>query len=178
MNKMVNLETLYTRASQDTLELGITWYARHRADLVVVAKKYHIPLASIAATVAVLSPGVMWDLVIKHLDEFIETGKGMPGYGKNLEKGKRALTGDLTVIRGVKVQAFYDNLVNPYSQRVTIDRWAYRAWLGDYAYMPKSSEIARVYTQVESDYKTFAESLGLQPCAFQAVVWVQVQQES
>jgi len=165
-----NLDNLYTLANQDDLA-GLQWYAEHQTWIQETAGRLDLPFEHLAAAVAILSPGVPWSKLCERLEGWVTTGQGMPGYQANLRKARQALAGDLSVVRGPKVQAFYANLCGDYSQ-VTVDRWAYRAWLGELgAVIPSGKHIQNHYKKIAADYQEAAAAVGLLPAHYQAVVW-------
>lgn len=163
---------------------GLEWYTQAHRWAVHVAKVSGYQLELVCAVTAVLSPGVSWE-VNKRDAWNILTAKDKRGvvvstYGLNKRKAIHMLeTGDLTVLKGRKVSAFYHNIFDPAcKQHVTIDRHAVRACYGKSGLDMSADDIppprsAKRYNHFAELYKRLAEKYSLTPNQVQAIIWVE-----
>ena len=157
---------------------ALGWYHDAYALCVELSAKYNISVVVIAALIAVLSPSIRWDYNMVaakiYLDAFT-TGKPQPsvsGYSRNRNKAWLILqTGDVTLVSGLKVLAFFRCIMGFYHD-VVVDRHAIRAWLGIEDANGSIKFPKCVNERCADDYRTLANEEGVTPAAAQAAVWV------
>ena len=181
-----NLLRVYNLATQDQLDRGIRWYEHANHWVHQGATNYSLPFHTVAAITAALSVNNKWEWnkrdVIYLLNNLRE-GKRNPA-NMNITTFKQQIWTaigiydfqDPTLLSGQKVLQFYEDITNPHSideNAVTVDIWAYRAWIFDSkAHVPTMS--SKTYYTISKDYFTGAEQVELLPREFQAVVWLVV----
>ena len=174
-----------------------SWYFQANEDVKLLADWYRVDFELVAAVVAVLSPAQRWDwdtvngiiypnlnaasavlnAYVKGYDIDSIMGKGRGGgYSQNKKKAWHILqTGTIEQVKGPKVFAFFDNLLNPSTSKlVTADRWIGRAFLND-ANFPDSYLSAiygkKAYSILSGAISTIANIFGVSPLAAQAGIW-------
>lgn len=156
------------------------WYQSAHAECSVLADRANLPLETVAAMVAVLSPALRWERNIAAARAVID-GTSTSAYGANVRKAQRLLAGDApsSVVSGPKVTAFYNLLRDPSdSNELVLDSIAVLLALGrdpskvtnedakPYLGRPRALRaIARAYRKVAAD-------LGILPHVLQATTWV------
>jgi hypothetical protein len=186
--KRANLLDYWAAATGPEVEEGILWYTRARAEVLEIADKAcpnwreTVKVPWLIAAAAILSPRKPWDFVLMGINALLgalDRGDDLlsvtvPGFKACHRKAVKALHGDLSGLSGPKVCAFYDNLLNPVTSRaVTVDCWAYRAYLDD-LHRPARWISQKQFDEVAEAYRAAAAEIGAIPCQFQAVVWVVV----
>ncbi len=192
-----NLQTILNQAtSADRIE-GLTWYQKARNEINYIAQEKDIPFIVTAAVVALLSPGKAWHQNVPAASEVIDIwlhGGGPKDVTFGLGAGRLPVTKAFRALEvwhkeqvitleywqgvvgalnpnGPKVPAFFDNLVNHDSLRVTIDSHALAAWIGRKANGSLGFKES-VYTLVEYQYQELAKRNGLKPYQLQATIWL------
>lgn len=149
------------------------WYAEQRAFLVEVAGRVGLPLRTVAAVVAALSPHVSWELQTRDIEPFLtaerkrrDTGRHA-GFRANVVKARRILRGEVPerVLRGDKVRAFYRALLGD-RHAIVIDRHM-AAIVGEERALDKAGR----YGTLASALRRVAARLGLAPADCQAMIW-------
>jgi len=175
-----NLIAFYNLATSAERIEGLYWYNNARMSACDLSAKYKLPFPVCCGVIAILSPGMPWvknveyaELVIQMaLAGFEPSDYKVATYGNNKTKAhKLVLTGDLSLVSGDKVSSFYENILDPMSQAVTVDRHAIKAWLGFQGgggvHIPP-----KLYPRVAEDYRKAAQTIGVTASGFQAVCWV------
>jgi hypothetical protein len=183
----------YDCATDTQIANGCNWYATQNLVIQQAILPYrYVTLSNAVACVARLSPSVSWlknlenfhtlldclnysDSLVRMLSVSIQT------YNLNKLKAIQCLYGDITCVAetydktrnsGMKIANFAHNLLKPSDRSsVTIDRHAYRVWLGN-KFDHKKSITPSIYRIVSQDYLDTAKYLDLIPCEFQAILWV------
>jgi hypothetical protein len=151
--------------------------------------RHNIDILQAAGVIAAHSPGQQWERNIESADkliggfvagfrgeELIERYKGCSVYGKlALTKCESILLGEnpIEVLSGPKVLAFYDCIIDAWSEAVCIDRHARMCALG----LGRSETNSIVKSQAEFNWigKHFikvAAELNIRPYQLQAICWV------
>lgn len=193
MQKLVNSRGL----SQDTLQTNIAavysvvgnsnafWYEVAQETLLSDCMNFGIDYRTICAATAVLSPSLRWDKNLLTMRQIVRDwqGDGISGgymaYTANVHKAARLLSGanPLSVLGGLKVIAFYHNLLLPSTDTgfVTIDRHAINIALsGIDASARKSGDYtatAKAHKAIAAAYVHVAQSFGMLPQQLQAATW-------
>ena len=176
----------YDQATPEEIEEGISWYAMARREAIVIAARYGITYEQAAAVIAVLSPNVKWENNVQSAHRACEWYArfgalaripGYCGYGANVVKADRVLSGDIDAVSGPKVVAFFNAIMGDMST-VVVDIWAARAARS------KDRLKATMYTgsgempgaierrAMQKAYKNAAAKINVEPAHMQAIVWV------
>jgi hypothetical protein len=177
----------YDRATPEQRIEGVAWYGHARTFAADLARTYGHDLDQVAALIAVLSPQCDWDqnklaavnACARHRDGLKDL-PGYTGYGANVAKAFRILSGDLSALKGPKVEAFAAAIRGDLSH-VVIDAWAARAARSssdNLAKLFRSDEMpgTRERRAMAEGYRRAAAARGVDPAAMQAAVWVAVRE--
>jgi len=174
--KLVNrIDRWLQLATPEERDDGLSWYARAGEFCSVVAEECGFKTAAVAQCVAILSPQIDWDqnkrnavLLATTLDENIKI------FASKAQKNKAlaALLGEYELgPESRKTYSFAENISNPASLRVTVDRHAIQAALNNPDVIDLKITEKR-YREVEAAYQAVAKKHGLLPYQVQAIVWV------
>jgi hypothetical protein len=189
-NQVRNIISVYRQAFDHEVEAGTRWYKEAREFCEQLADKSNgkVHWTTVAAIVAVLSPGVTWDrnkldaedLILKYLTK----GKKVnpyryATYPVNVSKAEDIYATDpayesyYNIIKGkagFKTASFFTNILGDLSV-VTVDRHAYKVANNIYegGAVPMH---AKRYRDTASAYVKAAEILDIPPAIVQAVTWV------
>jgi hypothetical protein len=177
IDKVSNILRIYHAATEEEKNSGLSWYLEAREYSKELSEKYSIRFEVAAAVLAALSPLNYWNRNKVDAENTIKFHRGLGGYPRsttpkrNIEKALKILkTGKiLKYLSGDKVTRFFENIINPNSNRVTVDRHAIAIALNDRSI---KSIPARYYGDFETAYKQAAKIVGLRPNRLQAVTWV------
>lgn len=178
-----NLLNHYANSSGDDKFNGVNFYPNAYNVCKTVADSTAYEVHQIAAVMAVVSPGLIWDgnevapKVLADLhwngvpgDQWREFGLG--AYPTNLLKAERILDEEMDALRGPKTTNFYLNIMGDY-EAVTVDRWMVRAMLND-PFVHKNDMAPSnydVYQYMASVVEEAARLVQLPPAHMQAIVW-------
>jgi hypothetical protein len=176
-----NVLYVYSTASPDDMSEGMNWYSEAFNYCKRVSEDYGIDIDRVVALVSVISPGLIWggNLTIpeKIIDLWqrgvpVHEWQGFQCWPKNLEKAETILNGDLSVMNGPKVNAFFRNIKGE-TEPVTIDRWSIRVAMDDPKLGGGQIEPSgkQVYEALVNVYKEVGEIVGQEACDVQAVTW-------
>ena len=170
-----NIIDCYQSATEAQQMAGENWYwmARHLAE--DLADKHDLPVENVAYAIAALSPVTDWITNQIAATEVCDTGFTRFQSGANIHKANRCLAGELTALRGPKVERFAEAIVNPLGDTTAcIDRHAFSIWMGT-----KQTDIQQKVLQRKGAYEivadAFAEAakiLDVPVHTVQAVTWV------
>lgn len=177
-----NLLKIYSLAYAEEIEAGTNWYTKANLWAQGVANKYSLNLDLVIDITAAISPNNQWErnksdteLVIKSWLE----GETDPAnikcctYNTHVGLALDMLHSGTSKLSGPKVTAFAHNIRNPQSvgdDVVTIDIWAYRAWIWDSrAKITINDEMSKTCA---TDYIAGARKVAHCPRDFQAIVWL------
>lgn len=180
----------YDRADDAQRTEGTTWYGDARTFCAQLAAQSPYTFEQVAHVVAALSPQVKWGpnmaATIAAVDahrtapDTLAAGEldGYVGYRANVVKAGRILDGDLSALRGPKVEAFAAAIMGDLSH-VVVDVWATRAARGQRdndarAYADDEMPGAREHRAIAEAYRRAAKLRGVEPAVMQAVAWVTV----
>jgi len=172
------LARLYALCPEHLRADGRAWYAAARAFVRNLAAARGLDPRTVAAAVAVASPGVSWTEQTRRFEAFAAEAlsgapaPSFPGYRRNSTKAAAILVQGLAPGRmptGPKVAAFAAALAGD-DAAVVVDRHAVSAALA----RPIGG---RGPTKIETDaarsaFRLAAEAAGETPCAFQAILWL------
>jgi len=168
-----NLLQWYDKANSRELNEGREWYAIAAADCKALSKRYNVEFERIVFATAALSPGLQWEKNIAAVKTVLDGGHPGGCYPSNIEKAYHILFDESDwkrFLSGPKVENFASN-ISGNSDKVTIDRWAFRAWSNRKDY-PTLSE-SEIF-EIAADYRSAAAKVDLTPSEFQAVVWIMI----
>lgn len=167
----------YSKATQDQLNRGLHWYDEAKRQCEILAMYYGIPTNVAAAIVAILSPACQWERNLRDAAQLLSRREKavVTTYRRNKEKALKLLEcGDLSLVSGNKVSAFFANLMGDHTV-VTVDRWAAKA-VGIDGH--KVSTNGALYRRIANAYKEAAQRVGISPAQFQAIVWLVIREHS
>jgi len=178
MSKQVYRDLL-ARADSDDIKRGLAWYPdNHKKVLALAAETGYSP-QQVAGVIACLSPMVEWNLNLRMAERFLKAkGKvrrGIAGFERNRQKARDVLAGDLEVIRGPKVRAFYETLLDPEHAVPVIDTQMIAAFFEGTAYrddLKIVSQAKKRLAPIHAAVKELAEERKWSISAMQAVLWV------
>ena len=174
--KMANrIEHWLGLATGEELEQGLSWYFDAQCFCSVIAQELNFKAAAVAQTVAILSPQIDWEtnkanavLIATSMNPSIK----IFATRAQKEKALAALAGEYTLGESSrKTYSFADNIANPDSTRVTVDRHATKVALNDRT-ADQVRITTRMYRDIEKAYQLVAEKRGLMPYQVQAIAWV------
>lgn len=160
------------------------WYLEERQKIETVAAWYNLPVDTVTAVVAVLSPLRRWRFNIDDAIITIESWRrnvdptdvkalgGWPAGKKNtVVRAYRILdTNDTSIVAGPKVTRFYRNLMGIDLNDVTVDSHAYHIWIGSWS--KESVQFTEtLYMLAQEAYQKIAEEFGMSAASLQALTW-------
>ena len=165
-------------ADSEELREGAAWYEKANAMVHSFAVQNDITPQRAAGIIAVLSPMVEWSLNVRAAEEVIRKkskARGVPGFSLNRKKALKVLHGDLSVIRGPKVEPFYQTLLDPNHGEPVLDTHMISAFYSDRT-LPKNELVKVGQTKrreklVEA-IKILAGEKGWTVARTQATIWV------
>jgi len=151
------------------------WYHHAKDDVAMMAAHYGLEFETVAAIVAVLSPGNKWASNVGAADAVLSGHTQVAAYPANIAKAKKILaTGDTSIVTGPKVTVFFRSLVDPTSveNEMVLDGHAINIWRGERRPLkgqvsPTKSERA----QMLADYAEAAKRSGMTIQGVQALTW-------
>lgn len=173
------------KISDTNSSAGRHWYSAAHDEAVSLSEKYPISTERAAAIIAVLSPGTSWEQNIKDAWELCEFKHDaiVTTYPLNKHKALAIFEGRplFDYVRGNKVRSFFDNIARPeISTAVTLDRHMLRFMLQskDDRELQKVFSSSRNYSAMSERIRRHAYKRGLKPHELQAMLWLQVREDS
>lgn len=165
-------------------QAGTVWYKHANQLCIALSEETGTPLANVCGVLAALSPQVSWDANIRSCEAVVRMGKidkAYTGYKANVEKAYLCLSVDpLEILGGLKVLAFYKNILDPASSEdVTIDTHIARVLFDKMSL--ESNEIAYVFSkrgniEAQVAVQKEAKKRRVKPHVLQASLWVCVRE--
>lgn len=173
-----NILSVYHRAGRGEIDAGLRWYLSANEEAERISKTFKRSLIEVSAVIAVLSPGLRWERNVGAAERVIAKlpldGLGVRWYD-GVRKAERILQGEPCglVVKGNKVNAFWDNIAFPYTTRkVCVDGHAYAIWSSDRTSLDEVPSISDdLYLRIEDDYIRAASVVGVRPLQLQAITW-------
>jgi len=177
-----NLSAVWSLATPDEVAHGIRWYREANSTARELAERYGVTLPQAVGVIAAISPGSRWEKNLEDAEALLAAyvyAEPLPAVGtygrRNVEKARAILRGGdpLEILGGLKVRAFYANILNPDTPGpVTVDRHARGA-----AYQLRGDAAAEIRSDAEYRYLADhfargARKVGLLPHEYQATLWV------
>jgi hypothetical protein len=174
LDNLDNLRRVWDQADFTDYAEGMLAYPRYHTTLDHLAKRYGYPIRSVVGVFAALSPNNDYMNNLRSTVSLLRGSERTSTYIACRQRAQRCLRGDdfLEFTRGPKTRAFYSNIMDPFDNwHVTIDGHAYCAWVGRRMTMKQVVYLKFPYEHVADGYRLVAESVGVLPCQFQAVLW-------
>ena len=178
---MKNLVSIYRKIDGDTVSKGLAWYRDCHTIVASLAARYGHSVDKVAGIFAALSPGTNYEQNKRDCEAMLKIHAGLlhghkyQTYGQNVGKARAILNSSADPLTffsdktGPKTRNFYLNILNPGNpEPVTIDRHAFAIATGE----TYTGLRGPLYRQIAEHYRKAAQKLGLVPCEFQAVLWV------
>lgn len=158
-------------------DYGQKWYADAHDFAWKISNTYGITLEQAAGLMAATSIRTRWDA---NLRDALLAAAGLLTVGLRIRIDKAAaimaLPEDdagqeavLNILRGPKIKAFMQNILDPQGRVATIDVWMCRAFG-----VPHKDAKGKTYDQMQEAVRIVADSLEVPVPTLQAIVWVLV----
>ena len=171
-----NIVDTFERATEQAKFEGEDWYTEAQAICVEVAAENGCELEDSAGVMAILSPQLDWESNVDALHEFFREGRARQQSQINNDKAVKAAWGDHDAIRGVKVRAFWQAIVDPYGESdPVIDRHAVGVYCGYTVSDKDRKKLDRkdVVPRIQAAYREAARIVNEHVHTLQAVTWSQ-----
>ena len=170
-----NIIDVYESATEEQQMAGSNWYwmARHLAE--ELADRHEYPVENVAYAIAALSPVTDWITNQIAASEVCATGFTRFQSGANIHKANRCLAGELSALKGPKVERFAEAIIDPVGNSTAcIDRHAFSIWMGTKQTDVQQKVLQRkgAYEMVADAYAEAAQILDVPVHTVQAVTWV------
>jgi hypothetical protein len=177
-----NLLKIHSLAYAEEIEAGTDWYTKANQWAHGIAETYSLNVDLVIDITAAISPNNQWERnktdTVRVIKAWME-GETDPSeincctYNTNVGLALDMLYSGVSKLSGPKVTAFAHNIRYPQSvgdDVVTIDIWAYRAWVWDSrAKITINDEMSKTCA---TDYIEAARKVARCPRDFQAIVWL------
>lgn len=179
-NMWWNLYRVLGMATPEDIDMGRKWYYNAHVWAKNVAEKHGLDLAKVVDVTAALSQNNKWE------NNIIDTERVLTAWRYGIEDPKlirattyhKAVYNALDILNGVgapegaKIECFAHNMMYPDldDDVVTIDQWAWRAWVWDSdAHKFLSRNLIK---RISEDYVWLARQQGYVPHELQAIIWL------
>lgn len=182
-----NIQSVLKQAKPSDYSEGAAWYRNARLFSYRVSRQYGVSLRKVCAMLAALSPRNKWArnqsdcenliaCLVGRTNEFPKCGT----YGAMVRKAVKIFHSKddstdtmLTLLNGQKITAFFLNIYDCNSQRVTVDTWIQLISLGKYIETVKRPVLTKNdYKLIEESIREVASTKKIAPPVLQAVLWV------
>ncbi len=167
-----NILATYALANSHERANGLAWYFEANT---IARELGNGDVAFGAALLAVLSPLEKWERNVAVARHAVAYGYPYPTTGDKTGKVTRLLSGEnpADVVSGPKVTAFYNNILDPSGDHVTIDRHAIDIAFG-VVHTDKSRPAGtkKLIAELSTAYRDAAKTLNIVPLELQAITWV------
>jgi hypothetical protein len=182
-----NIINLYDEIPLDKKTTAITWYNDAHNFCLSVSVRFNIELKLVVGVLAALSPRNKWAHNKKDCIALIKgfaDGEDINNitvhtFNRNKLKAWNILSTKVVDLGGLKVNSFYNNIINPSNARdVTIDVWAIRVALNNNTFSKSITE--KQYGLIKEGYIEAFDNLKdkhkyLQtPSQLQAICWTYI----
>ncbi len=173
MNLTANILKTYNKASAEEIAEGMAWYqTAHNIALEISPDN----IEKGAGVLAAMSPLMHWNRNVIIARNAFEKGFTEGGFSTNREKSDAILSGadPRNVLGGNKVRSFYENILDPNCDTVTIDRHAYDVAVAMPTGDDSKSRLSRkgVYEEFAQAYRDLAVEYDMLGSEMQAITWV------
>ena len=174
-----NLITILNHASYYDYDNGFNWYNEAREFCLMVSKETGHSYMVTCAVLAALSPRNKWE---RNKIDCFELCKGNDShkfgtFNANVRKAKSILSltkyqDVINALNGKKIIAFFDNIFDENSERVTVDVWMLLAYHGmRLAESERPNVTQKLYDEIEDAVIELARENNLRPYEAQAIIW-------
>jgi len=170
-----NIIDSYESATDTQLLAGESWYEQALFLAEDLADKHDLEPVNVAYAIAALSPQKDWITNQVAIIELCETGTTRFQSRINIDKARRCLAGELSALRGPKVERFAEAIINPLGDTVAcIDRHAFSIWMGTKQTDIQIKVLQRkgAYELVADAYSEASRILDVPVHIVQATTWV------
>jgi len=170
-----NIIDSYESATDTQLLAGENWYESALFLAEELADKHDLEPVNVAYAIAALSPQKDWITNQVAIIELCETGSTRQQSRINIDKARRCLAGELTALRGPKVERFAEAIIDPLGNSVAcIDRHAFSIWMGAKQSDKQLTVLQRkgAYEMVADAYAEASKILDVPVHIVQATTWV------
>jgi hypothetical protein len=170
-----NIIDSYESATDTQLLAGENWYESALFLAEELADKHDLEPVNVAYAIAALSPQKDWITNQVAIIELCETGSTRQQSRINIDKARRCLAGELTALRGPKVERFAEAIIDPLGNSVAcIDRHAFSIWMGAKQSDKQLPVLQRkgAYEMVADAYAEASKILDVPVHIVQATTWV------
>jgi len=175
-----NIRTVFDMASIENKKRGKEWYIAARIAAFQISQQTGVPLITVCGVIAALSPRNKWARNLLDAEQICRSNEfhKCATFKANVHKAIRIMgTSDKTaitaILSGKKITAFFDNIYDPSSSRVTVDVHMQLVALGSYLKeKDRPSLTDKMYREIEEAVKEVAIKNGLQPFELQAITWL------
>jgi hypothetical protein len=165
---------------------GAAWYREARLWAYGVSKRHGVSLRKVCAMLAALSPRSKWErnkIDCESIIIALSTNTALPKcstYGAMVRKAINifnaktdSVDGMTLLLNGPKITAFFLNIYDCNSQRVTVDTWIHLVSLGEYLSVEDRPALTKKdYQLIESIISETAKAKNVPAPVLQAVLWV------
>jgi len=172
---VANIIASYESATEIQLLAGESWYESALYLAEELGDKHDLEPINVAYAIAALSPQKDWITNQVAIIELCETGTTRFQSRINIDKARRCLAGQLSSLRGPKVERFALAIMNPLGDTVAcIDRHAFSIWMGTKQTDIQIKVLQRkgAYELVADAYAEAAKILDVPVHIVQATTWV------
>lgn len=173
-----NILRVYRESSNEDRTNGFEWYDFAQKFAQELSEKYEITLQQACGVISALSPRNKWEKNLIDATNMCSAhwqGIGLESvtvstFRSNRAKAIRILNGEPVheVITGRKTWAFYNNILDPSQDHITIDFHA--ANICDWEIGAKSISKKQYQVYCEA-YLNVSKLLNIHPCILQAITW-------
>jgi hypothetical protein len=166
---------------------GECWYKNARLFAFKTSRKYNVSFRKACAILAALSPRNKWarnkldcSMLISYLTGNTNVMPKCSTYGNMVQKAIKIFESPedstesmLKLLNGPKISAFFLNIYDFNSQRVTVDTWVQLIALGKYMSVEDRPSLKITdYRLIEQVIRNLAQKNNIRPLVLQAVLWV------
>lgn len=166
------------QSDEEERRLGLSWYKERSREVDLLSLETGYSREQVAGVIAVLSPLVEWNINFKYARNLLRSrGKSRgPGFKRNKDKALSILRdNNLECIRGPKVKAFYETLLNPNYGEPVIDTQMIAAFYNGKAYRDDFkivSQSKRRMEPIRKSVKLLARENKKTVANIQAQIWL------
>ena len=180
-----NLDYFFNLANDNEVKQGLNWYKEANNKVIEISKKYYIDVFKVAQVVSALSPRNKWERNLQDAEtvcKAFKEGKGFEDvkvctFTKNKIKAFRILDDKIQITdKSLKTYNFVNNIAYPNNNNfLTVDIWHLRACFNKSIKIDGASIGRIAYGQIKELTTKKALKLGINPCKFQAIIWITTQ---
>jgi hypothetical protein len=174
-----NIRKWMDEAIEEDVEEGLGWYEGARKFCFSKADEFKVAPIRVATLVSLLSPQKKWEQNLEEVESFLNEYFHQIAPQQAYFASKKTMAECESVLsegfeipeHRTKTYSFADNIANPYSTAVTIDRHAIKVANDDLT-SQEISITAKRYREAAAAYNLVAVEEGLHAYQVQAITWV------